>query len=272
MTLRLLRIDLPCALAGLIALGLVAGTATAEEQDYTLGAGDIVRVTVYQNPDLTTEARVSESGIITFPLLGSVQVGGSSPAEAERTIAEGLASEGFVRDPQVNVLLLEVRANQVAVLGHVNHPGRYPLETTNLRLTDLLAAAGGVAEEGAEVVIHIRETEDGTTRRAVDIPALFQDGALGDNERLQGGDILYVARAPEFYIYGEVQRPGGFRLERDMSVMQGLALGGGLTSRGTKRGLRLHRRDGDGGVEVIEPELDDRLRPDDVIYVRESLF
>jgi polysaccharide export outer membrane protein len=75
-----------------------------------------------------------------------------------------------------------------------------------------------------------------------------------------------------FYIYGEVQRPGAFRLERDMTVMQGLATGGGLTIRGTEKGMRVHRRGADGKLQIIEPKLDEPLKVDDVIYVRESLF
>jgi polysaccharide export outer membrane protein len=89
---------------------------------------------------------------------------------------------------------------------------------------------------------------------------------------LSNGDIIYVHRAPMFYIYGEVNRPGAFRLERNMSVMQGLASGGGTNARGTTRGLRIHRRDASGALKVIEPSLDDLLQADDVIYVKESLF
>ena len=74
------------------------------------------------------------------------------------------------------------------------------------------------------------------------------------------------------YIYGEVQRPGALRLERDMTVMQALATGGGLTLRGTEKGLRVHRRAADGTVQVLTPEMDDVLREGDVVYVRESLF
>ena len=75
-----------------------------------------------------------------------------------------------------------------------------------------------------------------------------------------------------FYIYGEVQRPGAYRVERDMTVMQALAQGGGPTLRGTESGLRLHRRDKDGKLQELQPELTERIQPDDVIYVRESLF
>jgi polysaccharide export outer membrane protein len=84
--------------------------------------------------------------------------------------------------------------------------------------------------------------------------------------------VLYVDRAPRFYIYGEVQRPGVFRLERAMTVLQALSTGGGLSARGTERGVRIKRRDGEGKLQIISAKHDDLLQPDDVVYVQESLF
>ena len=86
------------------------------------------------------------------------------------------------------------------------------------------------------------------------------------------GDTLYVQRAPQFYVYGEVQRAGAYRVERQMTVLQALALGGGLSPRGTERGIRIHRRGEDGAVRVTNPQLNDPVQPDDVIVVREALF
>lgn len=239
--------------------------------DYVLGASDVIRITVFQNPDLSTEARVSEGGQVSFPLLGSVSVGGQSARSAERLIERQLREGGFVLNPQVSILPIQMRGNQVSVIGLVGRPGRYPLETANLRLSDMLATAGGIAPTGADTVV-LTGTRDGkSVRREIDIPALFLKG--GDSDvPLAGGDILYVHRAPTFYIYGEVQRPGAFRLERNMSVMQALATGGGINQRGTVRGLQIHRRDAEGRLEVVQAALEDLLRPDDVIFVRESLF
>lgn len=257
----------------LLALVGLSGTAdAADEREYVLGSGDIVRITVFQNPDLTTESRVSENGTLTFPLIGSVNIGGQSTVAAEKTIAARLREGGFVLQPQVNVLPIQIRGNQVAVLGQVNRPGRFPMETANLRLTDMLATAGGIAAGGADTVVLIGVRDGKQIRREIDIPSLFLNGDLASDALLSGGDLVYVHRAPMFYIYGEVQRPGSFRLERGMSIMQGLAIGGGTTLRGTMRGLRIHRRDADGTLKVLEPQLDDLLKADDVIYVKESLF
>jgi len=89
---------------------------------------------------------------------------------------------------------------------------------------------------------------------------------------LQPGDVIYVHRAPQIYIYGEVQRPGSLRLERDMTVLQGLSAGGGLTQRGTQRGIQITRRAPDGTMTQLDASLETRLKPDDVIRVQESLF
>ncbi|MDR0564253.1 MAG: polysaccharide export protein EpsE [Azoarcus sp.] len=257
----------------LCALGFSGVAAqAADEREYVLGPGDIIRITVFQNPDLTTEARVSENGTLTFPLLGSISLGGKSTSAAEKEIAARLRDGGFVRQPQVNVLPIQIRGNQVSVLGQVNRPGRFPLETANMRLTDMIATAGGISGGGADVVIFIGSRNGRQVRREIDLPSLFISGDMANDIVMTGGDIIYVHRAPMFYIYGEVNRPGGFRLERNMSVMQGLALGGGTTGRGTTRGLRVHRRQSDGSLKVIEAGLDDLLKADDVIYIRESLF
>lgn len=252
--------------AGWLLLAKAVGAA-----EYRLEAGDILRVTVFQNPELTTETRVAESGGIAFPLIGTVPVGGLSLPAAERKIAERLREGGYVLRPEVSILPMQTRGNQVAVLGQVNRPGRYPLETDHSRVSDLLAAAGGPGQEGADAVVLLGRRDGQAIRREIKLGGLFREG--GDQDPLlEAGDTLYVDRAPVFYIYGEVQKPGAFRLEREMNVMQALATGGGLTPRGTERGLRLHRRDAAGKLREMEPALDDSLRADDVLYVQESLF
>lgn len=270
LTNRILQTLLGCLLV--LLTSSAAHAQSGKNAEYVLGPGDIVRITVFQNPDLTTETRVSEAGTLTFPLVGSVPVGGLSLSQGEKKIADMLREGAFVTKPQVNILPMQIRSTQVAVLGHVNRPGRYPLETVNMRLSDMLATAGGIASTGADTVVLMRTRDSTTVRREIDIPKLFLKGDGAGDIPLTGGDVLYVNRAPMFYIYGEVQRPGAFRLERDMTVMQGLATGGGLTIRGTEKGMRVHRRDADGRLQIIEPRLDEPLKVDDVIYVRESLF
>lgn len=249
-----------------------AQPAAQASQDYRLGPGDAIGVQVYQSPDLSVDARVSESGVISYPLVGNLQLGGLTIAEAEKKIADALRTGGFVKVPQVNIVLRQVRGNQVAVLGQVSRPGRFPLETFNTRVSDMLAAAGGATPTGDDVLILTGQRDGKPFRKVIDIPGLFLNEKSGDDVLVAGGDTLYVAKAPMFYIYGEAQKPGPYRIERGMTVMQALAQGGGPTARGSQNRLRIHRRDASGKVVEAVPQLTDLVRPEDVIYVRESIF
>ena len=237
---------------------IVAASVQAQDRapDYRLGAGDAIKISVFQNPDLTVETRVADSGIITYPLIGAVQLGGNTIPEAEKAIADKLREGGFVQ----------------SVLGLVSRPGRYPIETGNTRLSDMLATAGGAVPSGSDVVILSGIREGKPFRREIDVPALFGPERSNEDVLVAGGDVIYVHRAPVFYIYGEVQRPGPYRVEREMTVLQALVQGGGLTVRGTERSMRILRRGADGKVSEIAPEKSDLVRADDVIQVQESLF
>lgn len=259
-----------CGLALLPALGLAQAPAAAS--DYRLGPGDSIEVLVFQNPDLSLETRVAESGLISYPLVGALSLGGLTLPEAEKKIADALRGGGFVRQPQVNIVLRQVRGNQVAVLGQVHRPGRFPLETFNTRVSDMLAAAGGVMPTGDDLLVLTGQREGRAFRKVIDIPALFASQPSRDDMVLAAGDTLFVNKAPVFYIYGEAQKPGPYRIERGMTVMQALAAGGGPTARGSQKRLVVHRRDAKGQVVEARPELTDLVRPDDVIFVRESLF
>jgi polysaccharide export outer membrane protein len=249
-----------------------AAAAIAAAQQYQLAAGDTVRITVFQNPDLSFEARLNENGVISYPLLGAVALGGKTVTQAEKQIADALRTGNFVKQPQVNILVTQVRGHVVSVLGQVGKPGRYPLENAEVHLSELLAEAGGIASGGSDIVV-VAGTRDGKPYRVeIDAPAIFGTAHVTQDVVLQNGDSVWIDRAPVIYIYGEIQRPGTLRLERNMSVLQVLAASGGITQRGTVKGLRVHRRDAQGKVEVLQPNMDDMLKPDDVVYIRESLF
>jgi polysaccharide export outer membrane protein len=247
-------------------------TQTTAAAEYRIGSGDVVRINVYQNPDLAIETRVTEAGLISYPLLGSIRVGGLSVTATEKLIADGLRSGNFVKQPQVTLVVTQVRGNQASVLGMVNRPGRYPIEVADMRLTDLLAMAGGTAVNGSDMVVVTGTREGKPFRAEVDMPSVFATGGTGKDMLINNGDSIWVDRQPLVYIYGEVQRPGPMRVERGMTVMQSLATGGGLTQRGTQKGIRIHRKAADGKVQVLEPVLDDKVQDGDVVYVRESLF
>lgn len=262
--------------AALLGLGPQAlaqpATGAAAATEYRLGSGDIIRVVVYQNQDLTLETRVSEAGTVSYPLLGTIRIGGLSPSQAEKLIADGLKNGNFVKNPQVTIILLQVKGNQASVLGQVNRPGRYPIEVADMRLTDLLANAGGVAGSGTEQLVLTGMRNGKPYRVEVELGAIFAPNGRDLDITIQNGDVLWVDRAPLVYIYGEVQRPGPMRLERGMTLMQVLASGGGLTQRGTERGIRVHRKGTDGKVQVLQPGMDESLKDGDVVYVKESMF
>jgi polysaccharide biosynthesis/export protein len=254
------------------ALSFAQGSQKAAPPEYKLAAGDAIKVQVYQNPDLTLEARVSESGAISYPLVGSVPVGGMSIPEAEKKIAEALQKRQILKQPQVNIVLLQVRGNQVSVLGQVQRPGRFPMETMNVRVSDMLALAGGITQDGEDTVVVTGMRNGRPFRQAVDVHTLFRGSERAGNDVvLQPGDTLYVNKAPTFYIYGAAQRPGTYKIERGMTVQQALAAGGGPNARGSER-VRVNRTRPDGSVTQIEPRLTDPVQPGDVLFVKESLF
>lgn len=141
-----------------------------------------------------------------------------------------------------------------------------------MRLTDLLAMAGGASNTGSDTVVVTGKREGKPFRLEVDLPALFAPDGASKDIFILNGDTIWVDRQPIVYIYGEVQRPGPMRMERGMTLLQTLATGGGLTLRGTTRGIVVHRKGADGKVQVITPEMTDTMREGDVVFVRESLF
>jgi polysaccharide biosynthesis/export protein len=257
----------------LTCLILLSGLATASaQQEYLLVPGDIIRISVFKSPDLSLDARVSEVGTIGYPLIGSVPVSGLTLPAAERKIAQMLKDGGFVLNPQVNILLTQALGNLVSVIGEVNTPGRYSIEAAGGHLSGMLAAAGGIGTNGGDLVIVTGLRNGKPFRREIDIVKMSLSGNSADDIDLLGGDTLFINRAPLFYIYGQVQKPGQVRLERAMTVMQALASGGGVTGKGTSRGIVRHRRDAGGKVKEEGVSLDDDVRDQDVIYVKESLF
>lgn len=265
----LLAVSMPALAQMPVAAPAPSAPATNE---YRLGSGDVVRISVFQNQDLTLETRITEAGLVSYPLLGSIRLGGQTVTGAEKLIADGLRDGNFVKSPQVTLVVLQVRGNQASVLGQVNRPGRFPLEVADMRLTDLLAMAGGTASSGADQVIITGTRAGKAFRQEIDLPSLFAPGGADKDLFILNGDTIWVDRQPLVYIYGEVQRPGPMRLEREMTLLQALATGGGLTQRGTAKGIVVHRRGAAGKVEVITPEMTDLIREGDVVFVRESLF
>jgi polysaccharide biosynthesis/export protein len=243
-----------------VGIFLLALGAPALAQTEKLGVGDAVRVTVFQQPDLTTEARISDRGTISVPLVGEIKVVGLSPAEAAGGIAEGYKKGGFLKNPQVSVALTTLRSRQVSVLGLVARPGRYALDDQSSQLADVIAAAGGIGAGGSDTVTILR---DGKEQKV---------SVLGKPFPLKGGETINIERAAVFYVYGEVTRAGAYPVTPNMTVMQAIVAGGGVTPRGSERRVKLRRAAGDGKIVEKDARLQDVVKADDVIFVKESLF
>lgn len=252
---------------GLAMLACVAH-ADAPPPDYRLGPGDLIRVSAFGAPEMTSEVRVAESGAISLPLVGAVQVAGLSPSDAEALLARKYSEGGFLKQPQISVLVLEYLSQKVAVLGHVTRPGQYPLRTS-AHVLDLIADAGGLL--AASAADHAILNRANGSQTEVDLTRLF-DGDPSQNLAVQSGDRLYVPKADQFYVYGQVNKPGAYKLERNMTVSRAISISGGLTPRGTERRAIVKRRDASGKEKEYSVKSGDILKSDDVLFIKESLF
>ncbi len=236
--------------------------------DYRLGPGDLLHITVSGYPEMATDVRVSQTGNITYPFIGEVQVANLPTQAVEEIVAKKLSDGGFIRQPQVTVLVAEYQGQKISVMGQVAKPGQYPLPS-RVRVMDLLAEAGGTLPSTAAdeaTLLH----KDGS-KVVIDLQSLF-DGDPQQNLAVSDGDTIYVPRAPQFYIYGEVQKPGMYRLERRMTVSRAISAGGGLTSKGSERRVVVKRRDANGKERSMSLDSSASIMPDDVIFVKQGWF
>lgn len=257
------------SISALLVFFYMAGNAFAAE-DYKFGTGDVVKITVYNNPDLSTEAQIAEDGAISFPLIGKTTIGGLSKNAAEAKIAQSLIDGGFLKQAQVNILVSQYKSQQVSVLGEVNKPGKYTIGTAST-LIDLIALAGGVSPKGSQKITLIHTEQGQQIKQDFNLNSLFSSNSEA-NLPIANNDIVYVHPLPIFYIYGQVQKPGAYPLDSSITIRQAMSIGGGLTIRGTEKGLKVTRKDKDGVSNTLAVHPDDVVQEGDVIQVKESLF
>jgi polysaccharide biosynthesis/export protein len=237
-----------------------------------LGPGDSVGILVYGQPDMTTTVYVSDDGTIPVPLAGPVQIAGLSPAEASQRIEKALKDGMFLVDPHVTLTVTVSRSQRVSVLGQVGKPGVYPIES-NTTIFDLLAMAGGALETGSEEIFVLRKDAAGTLQRyPINLKGLNDPNNAVPAQGLRGGDSILVPRAEQFYIYGEVASPKKYRVEPGMTIVQAIAVAGGVTPRGSERRVDIKRLLADGKYVTVKAKLNDLVKADDVIHVKESIF
>lgn len=255
-----------------LSLSLFPGMPWAQSMQEVIGAGDTVRITAFRYPDLTTEGRLSEEGRINVPMIGQVALAGMTPEKAASLIADRLKQGNFIMRPEISVEVVQARSRQVSVLGYVNNPGRYTLEGSTAKVSDVIAMAGGLGSAGSDVLV-VKRVRDGKSESVnVDLAAIIQGAASAKDLELASGDSIFVPKAPVVYVYGEVTKGGSYRLEPGMTVMQAISVAGGITPRGSERRTKLRRRAPDGSWHEADARPQDVVAADDVIFVREGLF
>jgi polysaccharide export outer membrane protein len=235
--------------------------------EYLLGPGDVVKISVYDSPDLALEAPLSKSGALNFPLLGPVPLAGLTVDQADKLIADRLKSGNLVKSPQVSMIVTQYRSQLISAIGEFNRPGLLPLDHPT-DLMQVIALAGGIAVTGSDIVEVIR----GPQTIHVSLTQLMAETDPAKRTIvLSSGDVVYVPRAM-IYVYGEVNRPGNYRLEPDMTTMEAISVAGGLTTKASKRSITIHRDQSDGTITTLPAGLSDKLKVGDVIEVPESWF
>jgi polysaccharide biosynthesis/export protein len=247
-----------------MALALLAAPLRGQQADYVIGPHDLLSVSVWEQPDLSGKFIVEIDGTFTFPLIGRVTAAGRTQQALESEIRRRLA-DGFLKDPQVSVAVEQYQSQMVHVVGEVRQAGSYPL-SGEMRLIEILARAGSTTERAGGVVVITRGS--GTIR--VDLAAL-ESGIDAQNIPVRGGDTIFVPRAPAFFVVGEVRAPGTYARGDSTTVLQALALAGGLTERGSDKRIRILRVV-DGRKTELKVKLDELVRAGDTIVVGQRFF
>ena len=252
--------------------------------EYKIGPRDLLEIKVFGLNELNQTVRVSETGKITLPLLGEIDVGGLVNSELERKL-EDLLKKDYLQNPQVSVFIREYQSRNVSVLGAVGTPGQYELHG-NLTLLQIIAQAGSLTDEAGDEIIIFRHEEDGKdTSLHISIDKLFSGGDVSLNVRLQPDDIITVPPDKEvtIFVYGKVKKPGALLVKRSRipTLQRAIAQAGGFAEGASKGGVILTRKS-EGGKEtrikvnvkdIIKGKKQDiQLKENDVIYVPESIF
>jgi polysaccharide export outer membrane protein len=254
-------------------------------RDYVVRPQDDLNISSHDDPALNGKFTVEADLTFTFPLIGRVRAGGLTLREVESQLQGKLMELGFFKDPQVMVSVEQYKSQKVFIVGEVRSPGAYAL-SGDMRLVEALALAGSTLPSAAgEVVIvpagassmlvqpsSVAEAEaSGVKATRVNLREL-QNGAFQQNVQLAGGDTVFVLKAENIYVFGQVKNPGAYPLQQDVTtVLQGLALAGGVTERGATSRIEIVRTV-NGEQKKLKVKLEDQLLPGDTIVVPQRFF
>jgi polysaccharide export outer membrane protein len=251
--------------------------------EHTLGPGDVLRVSVYDNPDLSQEVTIEADGAFSYPLIGRVQAAGLPVRQLENLLAQRLA-DGYLVSPQVAVTVTQHKSQQVYVMGAVKAPGPYALQRQTTLLEALSAAGGPTPEAGFEVILtHAVDKQalssgtsagsaaaNGQPVMRVSLEQLMA-GGVPQPITLRDGDVIYVPEGAFVYVTGEIQRPGRVRLEKDTTIQKVVTLSGGFTKFAATKSMTVQRMV-NGKRREFQAGPNDLLQAEDVVVVHPSLF
>jgi len=243
-------------------------------QNYIVGEGDVLEISVFGHDEMHTVVRVGADGTIIVPLLNKVKVGGLTTAQISDKLAKLLA-DGYIVDPQVSVFVKEYRNWNAVILGEVKKPGVQEL-TSQTTILELISRAGGLTEDaGHKAIIKRKVYKDGkwvTKTIVVDLWKLLEEGDTSQNILIQDDDTVYIGKGGFFYVTGEVKKPGSYKVTPDMTVIKAIALAGGFTDIASKGSVKIERKI-NGKKKILEDvSMDTRVLAGDVIIVPESIF
>jgi polysaccharide export outer membrane protein len=242
-------------------------------QDYVVGEGDVLRITVYDHDDLTTTARVSGDGVIAFPLIGEVEVKGLTLQRIAQKISSLLA-DGYIVDPQVNIFIQEFRSRKAFIMGEVHNPGLYVLRGQTTLLA-LLSEAGGLTKDAGDKAIIKRKANPSGEKKnilTIDLKRLIEKGETSLDIPIMDSDSVYIAKAGVFYVTGEVKKPDAYKYEEGTTVIKAITMAGGFTDKASTGGIKITRKVNGKEDVIAKVKMDEPVLPDDVIIVPESFF
>jgi polysaccharide biosynthesis/export protein len=264
--------------AALGALTLASPSVTAQAE-YVIGVQDGIAVQVWNRPELSGKFTVDVDGTIQLPLIELLKVAGLTVRAVEANIRARLA-DGYLRDPQVTVTVETYRSQRAVVQGEVRQPGTVTL-TGETPLLEVLTRVGSVTPEAGGEVIIVRKSQrraDGATTGNLAAPethrldlTAIQNGTIAPPFLVRDGDTITVARGEHVYVLGHVRVPGAYQVRTGSTLLQALALAGGVTDRGTTRRIKI-RRMVSGKPKEISASVDQIVLPGDTIVVPERYF
>ena len=247
-------------------------TLPISAQEYILGHGDVITISVYKQPDLKTTVRISGDGMITLPLIGQLSATGLSVHDLAEKI-ESLLADGYFIDPQVNIFVEEFRSRKANILGEIEDPGLYELEG-DTTLFEFISRAGGLTENAAnEIMIH-RDQPGTDTKKVITINLreLMEKQQSLNNINIQDGDNIYIPAKEVFYVTGEVKDPGAYNFEEGLTVIQAIIKAGGESDKAAPKRIQIIRSSNGKERIINNARLDQLVQPNDVILVPESYF